>query len=86
MAHHKSAIKRIRQTRTRRIYNRHNKKLVKVAVKAVRESEVFEEAMEKFRIATKVLDQVAARGVIHKNYAANRKSKLAKFVNSLKTA
>jgi small subunit ribosomal protein S20 len=83
MAHHKSALKRIRQTRTRKLYNRLNKKIVKLAVREVRESKTYDEAWEKFRAATKVLDRVSTRGVLHKNYAANKKSSLAKYVNSL---
>lgn len=85
MAHHQSAIKRIRQTKKRKIYNRMNKKMVKEAIKAVKESKTYEEATENFRLATKTLDKVTAHGVIHKNYAANRKSKLSKFVKSLKS-
>ena len=84
MAHHKSALKRIRQSKKRRLYNRLNKKQVKEAIKAVKASQNFEEAFEKLKLATKVLDKVAARGVLHKNNVANKKSKLARFVNSLK--
>jgi small subunit ribosomal protein S20 len=83
MAHHKSSLKRIRQTRTRKLYNRLNKKGVKNAVREVRDSKTYDEAWEKFKIATKVIDRVSTRGVLHKNYAANKKSSLAKFVNSL---
>ncbi len=86
MAHHKSAIKRIRQTRKRKLYNRLNKKIVKNAIKAVREAKTYEEAFENFRIATRLLDRVSCKGIIHKNAAANRKSSLQKFVDSLKTA
>ncbi len=84
MAHHKSAIKRIRQSRKRRLYNRAYKKKVKMAIRAVKESENYEEAYEKLKEAYKVLDKVAARRVLPKNNAANKKSKLAKFVDSLK--
>lgn len=84
MAHHKSALKRIRQSNRRRIYNRQNKRTMKLAIKDVRESKTFEEAVENLRKATRILDKVTARGIIHKNAAANRKSALAKLVNSLK--
>jgi len=84
MAHHKSAIKRIRQSKKRNYYNRQNKKAVKMALRGVRESKTYEEAAEKLKVASKVLDQVAARGILHKNTAANKKSSLAKFVNKLK--
>ena len=83
MAHHKSAIKRIRQNRKRNLYNRANRKLVKEAVKAVRLSKTADEAKAALVKATSVLDKVTSRGVIHKNTAANRKSSLARFVNRL---
>jgi len=84
MAHHKSALKRIRQSKKKRLYNRLNKKRVKEAIKAVKTAENFQDAFEKLKLASKVLDKVAAMGVLHKNNVANKKSKLALFVNSLK--
>ncbi|MFQ3580248.1 MAG: 30S ribosomal protein S20 [Bacteroidales bacterium] len=86
MAHHKSALKRIRQSRKRRLYNRLNKKLVKNAIRSVLESKTAEEAISNFSKANSVLDKVAARGVLHRNNVANKKSRLAKFVNKLKFA
>jgi small subunit ribosomal protein S20 len=86
MAHHKSAIKRIRQTRKRKLYNRQYKKTAKLAMRAVSESKTFEEGFENLKKATSVLDRVAAKGIFHKNTAANRKSSLSKFVFSLKKA
>lgn len=86
MAHHKSALKRIRQSRKRRLYNRLNKKLVKNAIRSVLESKTAQEAISNFSKANSVLDKVAARGVLHKNNVANKKSRLAKFVNKLKFA
>lgn len=86
MAHHKSAIKRIRQNKKHKLYNRLNKKLMKQAVKAVREAKTYEEGMEKLKLATSILDKVSARGVIHKNCASNNKANLAKRVKALKTA
>lgn len=84
MAHHKSALKRIRQSRKRRLYNRQYKKVMKEAIKAVMGTKIYEEAAEKLKAATKVLDRNISRGVIHKNFASNRKSALALYVNSLK--
>ena len=84
MAHHKSALKRIRQTRRRRIYNRLNKKAVKTAVRSVREAATYEEALEKLKIAYRVYDLASSRHIVHKNNAANHKSALSAFVKSLK--
>ncbi len=84
MAHHKSALKRIRQNRKRRLYNRQNKRLAKDIVKSIRRTKSYEEAVELLKKAYKIFDRIAAHGVIHKNNASNKKSKLARFVNKLK--
>ena len=86
MAHHKSALKRIRQTKKLRLYNRFNKKMVKEAIKAVRAVKTFEEGIEKLKTATKILDKVSSKKIMHKNAASNQKSGLAKYVNSLKAS
>lgn len=83
MAHHKSALKRIRSSRTRKLYNRTNKKLMREAVKAVRLSTELSVAREALKKAFSILDRATARGVIKKNSAANRKSSLAKHVQKL---
>lgn len=84
MANHKSAIKRIRQSRKRRLYNRENKDVMKKSIKAVRQASSYEEAMEKLRVAYKVLDKIASRGILHKNTVANKKSRLSKHALTLK--
>ena len=43
-------------------------------------------AVELFKTVSSSLDKLAKRNIIHKNKAANNKSKLARFVNSLKAA
>ncbi|MCX7908887.1 MAG: 30S ribosomal protein S20 [Ignavibacteria bacterium] len=86
MAHHKSALKRIRQNRKRRLYNRANKRIAKDIVKEIRRAKTYEEASELLKKAYKIFDRIAARNVIHKNNAANKKSKLARLVNKLKVS
>jgi small subunit ribosomal protein S20 len=86
MAHHKSALKRIRQDKKRKSYNRFNKKQMREALKAVRTATTLEAGQEALRTATRILDKVAARGIIHKNNASNKKSSLARLINKLKTA
>ena len=83
MAHHKSAEKRNRQSIKRNLYNRANKKLVKEAVKAVRSAQTADVAKEALTKAMSILDKVAARGVLHKNTAARKKSTLAKILNKM---
>ncbi len=85
MAHHKSALKRIRQTRKRKLYNRLYKKHIREAIKEVRASKTYEEGFDNLKKATKLLDRLSLRGVLHKNNASNKKSSLAKFVYTLKT-
>jgi small subunit ribosomal protein S20 len=83
MPNHKSAEKRVRQSKKRAAYNRFYKIKAKRAMKEVRSATSYGDAMEKFKLASKVLDKIAAHGIVHKNYAANHKSSLNKYVNSL---
>ncbi len=86
MAHHKSAIKRIRQTRKRKIYNRGNKKQLREIIKEVRTATSLVVAQEALKKAFSILDRVAARGIIKKNNAANKKSSLSKAVRRLEVS
>lgn len=54
------------------------------AIKRVRSLKEKEKALVELRKTTKLLDQLAAKGVIHRNNAANNKSRLTLFVNKLK--
>ena len=77
----KSAEKRLRQSAKRRLRNRIAKKLVKTASKktlATLSEKDFEAAEAQYRIAISKIDKAGARGVLHKNTAARRKSKLAR--------
>ncbi len=84
MAHHKSAQKRIRQTRKRKIANRNNRKQIKEAIKEVFASNTYEAGFEKFKKANSLLDRLSLRGLMHKNTAANRKSSMARHLNKMK--
>jgi small subunit ribosomal protein S20 len=86
MPQHKSAKKRVRTNAKRRELNRAYKTRLKNVIKNVRETKDKESAEKSFQTATAVIDKVAAKGIIHKNKAANQKSKLAKFINKLATA
>ncbi|WP_022847193.1 30S ribosomal protein S20 [Desulfurobacterium sp. TC5-1] len=82
----KSAKKRLRQSIKRRERNRMYVKRLKTeskkVLKAVEEKNL-ELAKEQLRIAMKYIERAAARGVIHKNEAARRMSKIAKSVAEL---
>ncbi|MCS6808831.1 MAG: 30S ribosomal protein S20 [Bacteroidota bacterium] len=86
MPNHISAEKRVRQDKKRQAYNRYYKVMAKRAIKDVKSATTAEEAEQKLRRASQILDRIADRGIVHKNYAANHKSKLAAYVNKLKTA
>ncbi len=83
MANHKSAIKRIRANATKRLRNRYQAKTTRNAIKRLRSTSSKSEASELLKKVTSMLDRLAKKNVIHKNKAANNKSKLTKFVNSL---
>jgi small subunit ribosomal protein S20 len=82
MPQHKSAEKRVRQSARRRAHNRYYKVMMRNALKAVRTATSKDALIEEVRKATRVLDRLAAKGLIHKNYAANRKSQMARLVAS----
>ncbi|MCC7437092.1 MAG: 30S ribosomal protein S20 [Armatimonadetes bacterium] len=77
MPQHVSAEKRVRQTERRRARNRFNKVMMRNALKAVAAATTKDDLAEKIRQATRILDRLATKGLIHKNFAAHRKSKMA---------
>ncbi len=84
MANHKSAQKRIRQTKTKNGINRLQHKTARNAIKKLKEISSKKEAEKLFADVTSLLDKLAKKNVIHKNKSANLKSKLSKHVNELK--
>ncbi len=89
MANHKSAEKRIRQTKKRternRFYRTRIKNITKAVEAAVQEGNV-EAATEAFKKANKNLHKYVSKGVLKKNTAARKVSRLHHLVNSLSTA
>ena len=83
MANHKSSLKRIRQEEKRRLHNRYYAKTMRNAVKKLRETSDKAEAVAMYPGITKMLDKLAKKNVIHKNKAANLKSKLAAHISKL---
>ncbi|WP_394263545.1 30S ribosomal protein S20 [Trueperella sp.] len=86
MANIKSQIKRNKTNEKRRVRNKAYKTEVRSLVRKTREAVEagnVEEAQESLRIASRKLDKAVSKGVLHKNNAANRKSKLAKLVASI---
>ena len=83
MAHHKSALKRIRQSQSRRVRNHYQLKSTRTQIKKLRKTTDKKEAYELLKKVSAMLDKLAKRNIIHKNKAANNKSKLTRYVNSL---
>jgi small subunit ribosomal protein S20 len=89
VAHSLSAKKRIRQSVKRRARNRARKELIKGQVKtylALLGGGDFAKAETELRKVTKRLDQVAAKGTIHKNAASRKRSRLARRLNAARVA
>ncbi|MBN1970607.1 MAG: 30S ribosomal protein S20 [Candidatus Delongbacteria bacterium] len=76
MPHHLSAKKRLKKSKKENAYNRHYKSMMKTAVKKVRTAENAEAAEANFIMAQSILDKLVIKGVIKKNNASNKKSKL----------
>ncbi len=83
MANHKSAIKRIRQTRARNERNRYYGKTTRNLIKNIRLTTDKATALELLPKVSSQVDKLAKRHIIHKNKAANIKSSVAKHVASL---
>ena len=87
MPHHKSAIKRLRQTDKRRAHNAHFRTRMRSAVKKVRQA-VEENDAEKaeglLKSAEKIIDSTRSKGIIHRRTASRKISRLTRAVQSLK--
>ncbi|HEX5532647.1 MAG TPA: 30S ribosomal protein S20 [Actinomycetales bacterium] len=86
MANIKSQIKRNKTNEKARLRNKAVKSELKTLVRSFREAAAAgdkEQATSALRAASRRLDKAVSKGTIHKNQAANRKSALAKVLNSL---
>ncbi len=84
MANIKSQIKRNRQNERRRLRNKSVRSEVRTRTKRALESVGTEEELDALRLAVKRIDKAASHGVIHKNQAANRKSRLMRRIAALR--
>ncbi|PQJ80509.1 30S ribosomal protein S20 [Polaribacter porphyrae] len=83
MANHKSALKRIRSNEAKRLRNKYQHKTTRNAVRDLRAVEDKKDAEGKLSSVISMLDKLAKNNIIHKNKAANLKSKLTKHVAAL---
>lgn len=89
MANSKSAIKRLRSAGRRQLRNRVYSGQARTAVKKARhliDAGRMEEAHAAVRVAVSALDKAAEKGIIHKNNAARRKSRLMQRLNHIERA
>lgn len=84
MANHKATKKDVRQASKRRDRNRYYGKTTRNAIRDLRSLNDAAAKEENLPSVASMIDKLAKRGVIHKNKAANLKSKLAKHINAAK--
>ena len=84
MAQHLSAERQSRRALKHRTRNRAYSSRMKTAIKRVQSTKEKEKAAAELKRVIKLLDQLSAKGIIHRNNAANKKSRLTRYVNSLK--
>lgn len=86
MANHKSAIKRARQSEEQRVRNRSRKTRMKNVIRDLDEviaGKSPEKAAEQLKKAVSVIAKTASKGVVHKNTASRKISRLTRGVNAL---
>ena len=86
MAHHKDAIKRLKQNDIRRARNKHFRSKMRNQIQQLRktiEEGNVEEAQAALKTAVSVIQRVAQKGVIHRNQAARRVARLNKAVKGM---
>ena len=83
MPQHKSCAKRMKTSAEARLRNRAYRGKMRKAIRSVREAKTAEEANASFAKASRLLDRLAGKGIIHRNRAADKKSRLSKHVKSL---
>ncbi|SMC69379.1 SSU ribosomal protein S20P [Desulfocicer vacuolatum DSM 3385] len=84
MANHKSALKRAKQSENRRLRNKSTKSAMNTSIKKVQaaaQEDSNENAQELFKAAQATIAKAAKKGVIHKNTAARKISRLSRILN-----
>tara|TARA_Y100000590_G_C15539664_1_gene946449 strand:+ start:815 stop:1063 length:249 start_codon:yes stop_codon:yes gene_type:complete len=76
-----SELKRVRQSKKSNLRNKHYKSKLNTEIKKFSEA-TKKDAEGKLPEIVKLIDQVASKGIIHKNKANNKKSKLSKLLNN----
>jgi small subunit ribosomal protein S20 len=88
MANHKSALKRDKQSKIRRMRNRMNKSKMKTVIRQVEEALVAgneEQARSALQLAIPVIARTAVKGSIHDKTASRKISRLTRRVNNMQS-
>ena len=83
MANHKSTLRRIRSDKSKTLNNKYYHKTMRNSLKDLRAEEDKSAAQKAMSSLVSKIDKLAKRGVIHKNKAANLKTKLSKKIAAL---
>jgi len=83
MPQHKSSIKRVRQEKKRRAHNRTLRSKLRTMYKKVLTAENKQEGEVLLKEAVSYIDRMAVKGIVHKNNAANKKSRLVRHISNL---
>jgi len=83
MANHSATKKSVRKNAKRNERNRYQGKTTRNAIRDFKVIDIKESATEKISDISSKIDKLAKRGIIHKNKAANLKSKLTKSIQAL---
>lgn len=86
MANHSATRKHARQAVSRNTRNSYYGKTTRNAIRDLRKLSEHKEASEKLSSTISMVDKLVKRGIIHRNKAANLKSKLTRQVNGLAAA
>ncbi len=83
MPQHKSCEKRMKTSAKARAKNRAYRSKMKMALRKVQDAKTTEEGQTAFTEASKLLDRLAGKGIIHKNRAADKKSRLYSYIQTI---
>ena len=83
MSKNKSVQKRIRQAEKAHLRNKHYKSQIKTMIKKVKSATSKQDGEALFRETVSLIDSVVSKGIIHKNNAARKKSKLSTYLSKL---
>jgi len=82
MAHHKSAIKRIRTNLKSNQRNRQYRSTLRTASRRIKEIGISTAASADLNKAYSLIDKLVGKGILHRNAAARRKSQLARITTT----